>query len=304
MPRFIAPSARAGRIAVPGGTVRYRVMGGGPGIPLLTLHGGPGGGMVSLKPLRRLADERPVIFYDQLGCGRSDTPNDLSLWTVDRFIEEIDAVRRHLGLEEVHLFGHSWGGMLAIDYLLQRPAGVRSVILSNTIASMSAYLHEAWRLVEEMPAVARDALLRHRTRIGGSLSYQAALMWLRLRHVVRLRFLPDLLPILTSMVLMLRSPSFWYMWGADDLHVTGTLHDWERVHRLYEIDTPALVLAGEFDETTPRLAHDIAEGLRDARVHILEGCSHMAFFERPRAYMDTVRPFLEAHDALRLRVAR
>ena len=96
-----------GRVPVPGGNVWYRSVGEG-GVPLLALHGGPGAPSDYLKPLEQLADRRRVVFYDQLGCGNSDIPDDRSLWTVERFMDELDAVRDALGLDRVHLFGSSW----------------------------------------------------------------------------------------------------------------------------------------------------------------------------------------------------
>src|ERR1700738_2971850 len=105
-----------GYIPVEGGRVWYKIVGAGnPGIPLLTLHGGPGYPHDYLEPLQQLADERPVIFYDQLGCGQSDRPDDRALWRIDRFVRELEQVRRSLALERMHLFGHSWGSMLAVD---------------------------------------------------------------------------------------------------------------------------------------------------------------------------------------------
>src|ERR1700734_192694 len=111
--------AQEGFIEVPGGRVWYRSVGEG-GTPLLCLHGGPGFTHYYLEPLEALADRRQVIFYDQLGCGRADRPTDPGLWTVDRFVQELADVRAALGLERMHLFGSSWGGMLAMQYTLDR----------------------------------------------------------------------------------------------------------------------------------------------------------------------------------------
>jgi proline-specific peptidase len=104
-----------GKITVEDGyQVWYRRNGSG-GVPLLILHGGPGAGHDYLEPLEALGSARPVIFYDQLGCGRSERPDDPSRWTIKRFVAEIDAVRRALDLEKIHLLGQSWGGWLAIE---------------------------------------------------------------------------------------------------------------------------------------------------------------------------------------------
>ena len=123
------------------------------GVPLLLLHGGPGipGGSYAAL-MAQLADRRPVVRYDQLGCGRSDRPNDPSLWRVQTFVDELAALRETLGLERIHLLGHSWGGMLALEYLLTRPEGVRSLVLSSSLSSTRFWVEEARRLRSEMPA--------------------------------------------------------------------------------------------------------------------------------------------------------
>src|SRR6266567_7636824 len=128
-----------GYVDVPGGRVWYRDVGGGDGTPLLCLHGGPGSTHHNLEPLEALADRRRVIVYDQLGCGRSDRPGDLTLWNVDRFVEELAQVRSALELDRLHLFGSSWGGMLAMQYVLDRHGdqpGLESLILCGSPASM------------------------------------------------------------------------------------------------------------------------------------------------------------------------
>src|SRR5262245_56578273 len=101
-------STREGYLQVPGGRVWYRIVGSGHRTPLLLLHGGPGAPSYYLEPLAKLAADRPVVFYDQLGCGRSDQPNDSTLWTIDHFVAELAEVRKQLGLGRVHLLGTSW----------------------------------------------------------------------------------------------------------------------------------------------------------------------------------------------------
>src|SRR5437879_3881963 len=101
-------------------------------LPLLLLHGGPGATHDYLEPLEGMAETgRRAIFYDQLGCGKSDLPDDPSLWTTELFVDEVGAMREALGLERVHVFGNSWGGMLALEYALTRPAGLVSLVLTG-----------------------------------------------------------------------------------------------------------------------------------------------------------------------------
>lgn len=137
-------------------------------VPLVGVNGGPGLPWVLdeavLEPALR--GGRPLVFYDQLGCGRSDRPDDPTVWSVDLFVEELANLRRELSLDEVHLYGISWGGMLALAYLLTQPAGVRSVVLASAIPSVPLFEQEARRLVDGMPAPVRSVLRRARPATG------------------------------------------------------------------------------------------------------------------------------------------
>ena len=114
-----------GRVAVTGGEVWYRIVGAErDAIPLLTLHGGPGFTTTTSILWRRWPMSDPVVFYDQLGAGRSDQPDDPRLWRIERFVEELAQLRAALRLERVHLLGQSWGTMLATEYMLTQPAAL------------------------------------------------------------------------------------------------------------------------------------------------------------------------------------
>ena len=126
-PRATGLRSGEGFVQTPGGRVWYRIVGSGSRTPLLVLHGGPGVPSTYLKPLAALADERPVVFYDQLGAGKSDHPKDSTLWTVDHYVSELARVREALGLREVHLYGHSWGTVLATEYALTKPKGLEKI---------------------------------------------------------------------------------------------------------------------------------------------------------------------------------
>ena len=139
-------SDRTGSIDVPGGRVWWGSLGSGS-TPLLCVHGGPGFAHDYLEPLEDLADEREVIFYDQLGCGRSERPSDRSLWTLERHVEELATVVESLELERFHLFGSSWGGMLSMQYLVDRsPPGVASLLLAGSPATVPLFVEQAREL--------------------------------------------------------------------------------------------------------------------------------------------------------------
>ena len=153
-----------GRIAFRGHETWFRSVGDGPGVPLLCLHGGPGSTHLGLTPLEQLGDERRVILYDQLGSGNSSKPSDPSLWTVELFLAELANVRDALGLDRVHLLGHSWGGMLAQEYALTQPDGLVSLVLSSTLSSAALWREESLRLRAALPAEIREPLDAHEAR--------------------------------------------------------------------------------------------------------------------------------------------
>ena len=140
----------------------YRVCGelAGDTVPLVVLHGGPGLSSSYVSSLEGLAPERPVVRYDQLGCGRSDRPDDAALWRVETYVEELDALRRELGLDRIHLLGHSWGGQLALEYLLTRPKGVASLVLASSLFSTDVFTDECRRLRRTLPGHVQRTMQR------------------------------------------------------------------------------------------------------------------------------------------------
>ncbi len=133
-------------------------------LPVLILHGGPGATHRYLASLADLANERRVIFYDQIGCGRSDHPTDPDFYSAELFVEELDAVRTQLGLTAVHLLGQSWGGMLAMQYALEPRPGLRSIIVADSPADMQQWVAEANRLRAALPADVQATLVAHEDR--------------------------------------------------------------------------------------------------------------------------------------------
>jgi proline iminopeptidase len=155
-------AVQEGYVQVTGGRIWYKIVGlEKEAIPLLVIHGGPGATHDYLEPLADLADERPVVFYDQLGSGNSDIPQDKSLWTVGRFVEELTLLRQALGIPKVHILGHSWGTMVAVDYMLTKaPSGVASLVLSAPCLSISRWEADQRAYLAEMPRENREAVAK------------------------------------------------------------------------------------------------------------------------------------------------
>ncbi len=282
-----------GRLDVPGGRVWYRRLGAGDATPLLMLHGGPGAGSDYIAPLgEALAADRPVVFWDQLGCGRSDAPDDTSLWTLDRFVAEVDAVRDALGLDRIHLFGQSWGGWLAIEYMTRGTTGVGRLVLASTSASTREFTDAARLLIEALPEPHRTVLVEGGARGAyDTPAYAAAMMEFYRRHLCRMDPWPAALQ--ASIANLDGNAVYAYMNGPTEFDVIGTLTTWDRTADLGRIDVPTLLTVGRHDEIPPSCAETLRAGIPGARVVVLERSGHISHLEEPETYLRAVREFLD-----------
>jgi proline-specific peptidase len=244
----------------------------------------------------QLSEHRPAIVYDQLGCGRSDKPDDTSLWTVDRAVTEVDQVRAAVGLDRTHLLGQSWGGWLAIDYMARGPAGIAGLVLASTSASIAQFVAGARRLIDDLPEPHRTALndLGARGEYDHP-DYRAAEQEFYRRHLCRLDPWPDALN--RSSAQMEGNQVYATMNGPTEFDVIGRLRTWDRTADLPRIDVPTLVTCGRYDEITPACAETIAEGIPGARMVVFEQSAHVAHLEEPEAYAATVEEFLASAEA-------
>jgi proline iminopeptidase len=281
-----------GRIDVPGGQVAYRAAGRGERT-VLTLHGGPGVPPSYIASMADLAgDEFRVVFYDQLGCGESDKPDDDSLWVVERFVAEVEAVRRGLGLERFDLWGHSWGGMLAQAYALEHQDALRSLVLASTICSASFHRQELARLIDGFAP--RYAGPLRRAWEGGeteSPEYRAASEQFWNRHVCLVPTPPEIQQAVDEIAW----PVLLTMFGPDDVALRGRLSTFELGDRLGEIRVPTLVTVGAHDSLTPASSRMIAERIAGSELVEFAESSHHAFWEERERYVAVVRDFFRAH---------
>lgn len=282
--------ADEGFIDVEGGRVWYRVVGSGDTTPLVLLHGGPGAGSYYLEPLERIAEDRPVVFYDQLGGGRSDRPSDASLWNRERFVRELAQVREALGLDEVHILGHSWGSMLAVEYMLTEPEGVRSVILASPVMSASRWTEDAERLLSGLPEPMQEAIEHHeREDTTDSSAYQEATMEYYRRYLSRSDpWSPELETTLEN----LNEEIYRQMWGPSEFTSTGSLKDYEREDILPDLKLPVLYTVGRYDEATPETVEHFHGLTPNSEMVVFENSAHMTMLEEPDEYVAEVRAFL------------
>ncbi len=281
-----------GYTAVPGGKIYWRKFGSGGKTPLLTLHGGPGAAHNYLLSMAALADERPVIFYDQLGCGKADAPADESVYTIQRSVDELETVRQALGLDEVILYGHSWGTLLAIEYLCQgRGKGVEKLVLSGALASIPQAVAGFHRLIDAMPD-GFAAKLRGMEEAGqmGTPEYAALVQAFYDAHLLRAAPTPD---ALVSFDALAKSIAYRVLNGPNEFTITGVMKDWDRRKDLKAITQDTLILTGEFDEITLDCHETIRDGVSGKRrMVVMPGCSHMNMVEQPGPYNALVRTFL------------
>ena len=297
-----SPSAAAvlrqpptGFIPVEGGRVWYAVKGSGTRTPMLVLHGGPGVPHDYLENLDRLGDERPVIFYDQLGCGQSERPDDSALWTRERFARELGAVRAALGLQDVVLYGHSWGSILAVDYLTgvggSRPSGVKGVILAGAALSIPRWVADSRQLIATLPPDASAAILEgERTGQTDSEAYQAATQVFYHRFVCCADPWPEALERAFG---GMGEQVYGSMNGPSEFTITGPLKDVDVTGRLPGLRLPMLFICGEYDEATPASTRYYAGLAPNAEVVVIEGAAHVANFDQPEAYVETLRGWLD-----------
>lgn len=282
-----------GYIRVTGGRVWYRVVGTESGIPLLLVHGGPGYPSHYLEPLSGLSDERPVIFYDQLGCGRSDRPDDTSLWKIERFVDELARVRKALNLKKVHILGHSWGASLAVDYMLTNPSprGVESLILASPFLSASRYLKDVEKHRAALPEDLQEILIKHeKSGTFNSREYNKAVSVYYRRHVCRLKG-PD--KNIRAATRGSNGKIYELLWGPHEFYGTGPLKDYERTDRLHEIKVPTLFTCGRYEGVTPEAAAWFQSLVKGAKLAVFEESAHMAINEEPRRFTRELRDFLK-----------
>jgi L-proline amide hydrolase len=285
-------AAREAAFEHSGGQTWYRIAGdlGSGRPPLVALHGGPGSTPNYFGPLERLAqDGRAVVLYDQVGCGRSEKRSEVE-WSLELFLDELDALRAELRLERVHLLGTSWGGMLALEHALRRPGTLTSLILSSTLASVADWEQEARRLRDELPADVRATLDRHEA--AGTYDdpeYLGAMAAFDARHFHR----GDQRAELERMKAEKSDAAYRAMVGPNEWTMTGALRGWDVRPRLGELVVPTLVVRGRYDLCTDRIAETLVDGIRGAEHVVFEHSSHTPVLEETERYLQVIRDFLD-----------
>lgn len=283
-----------GFVDVPGGRVAFRVIGGGNGVPVLMIHGGPGAtGCSYVSTVDGIASSRAVVVYDQLGSGNSDRMRDLAREaTLPRFVMEVEAIRQQLGLKEVHLVGHSWGATVALEYLLTaNPTGVRSVTFVGPLISTPRWIEDANALVEQLPRAAQDAI--HAAMSSGKYDtpeFQAANEIFEENFGARTP--RKSFPACESVPVRFNAQLYEYMWGPSEFVATGTLRDYDRLERLNELKLPTLFVVGQYDEVRVETAREFQAQVAGSIVRVVPDAGHSIQRDQTQAFNEVIAEFI------------
>ncbi len=268
--------------------------------PLVVVHGGPGCTHDYLDNIAELSSRgRAVVHYDQLGAGRSTRlpEKGADFWTVELFLAELDNLLEHLGIaQHYHLLGQSWGGMLGAEHAVRQPAGLKSLILSNSPASMELWSSEAKILRSKMdPRVAELLDLHEANGTTSDPAYLEATQVYYDEHVCRA--VPNPPELLRTMEFMHQDSTVYnVMNGPNEFFCVGTLRHWSIIERAASINVPTLLISGRFDEATPATVQPFYDRIDDVRWEIFEASSHMPFIEEKERFLSVVDEFVRAHD--------
>ena len=278
----------------------YRVVGKNTGNkkPLVLLHGGPGSTHNYFEVLDRIAEEdgRQLVMYDQIGCGNSYVENRPDLWNSKVWIEELIELRKHLGLDEIHLLGQSWGGMQTLEYVCNyKPEGLKSIILSSTLPASWLWAEEAQRMIAQMPQDMQDAI-KKATESGdySSPEYQAAEAEYMRQHCAG--------EVTENDPECLRRPkktgreSYVVGWGPNEFTPLGTLKEYDVIDQLGDIKEPALIINGGNDLCTPYVAKFMYDRIPNSEWELFRTCRHMCFVEDNDHYVEVLKKWMNKND--------
>ena len=281
-----------GYLNVEGHQFFYRSFGEPSKGTVLCLHGGPGAThdyMLSLTDLTEFGYR--VIFYDQLGCGKSDVPKNTALFTVERAVEEVEIMRKALKLTKINLVGSSWGGMLAIAYALQYQKNLKSMVTIGGLASVPRTTAEMQKMKSQLPDDVQ-AVMRKYEETGDyeNPEYLKAVEVFYRKHLCRLNEWPKELVYSLDHI---SKPVYLTMNGPNEFTIIGNIRYWDVTHLLHKIHVPTLITGGRFDEVSPVEARSIHRGIKGSRLVTFQKSSHLPMWEERERFMTVVRKFLD-----------
>jgi proline iminopeptidase len=269
-------------------------------IKVLLLHGGPGFTHDYFECFEDFLPKEGIEFYyyDQLGVGNSDIPADTTLWNIPRYVEEVEQVRKGLGLDNFYLLGHSWGSMLAMEYLQKYQSHVKAAVLSNMTAGMKSYVSYSAQLKQKLftqqDIKTYDSL--DKLKLYESPLYQDLLMN-KLYTKVLCRIPVENWPEPLMRAFKKANHSIYIqMQGVDEFHVTGNFKDWEMWDRLPNIKVPTLIIGGMNDEMNPDDMKKEGQLIPNSRTYLCPNGSHLSMYDDQQNYFTNLIAFLKDVD--------
>jgi proline iminopeptidase len=282
-----------GFLLVGGLRIYYRSEGAPIHGTVLGLHGGPGASYDYLTPVFDLAETgRRVVLFDQSGGGKSQLIKDPALYAIERYVEEVEGVRKALNLGKVHLYGHSWGGILAQAYALKYQRNLSSLILSGTTSSVPMLVEEMTKIFDSLPADVRKKVTKHEAE--GDLQnpeYVAAVDVFNHRHQALVDPWPETLKYSFEHFSL---PVGITMFGPNLVTVSGNMKYWDVTKELRTLKVPTLIICGERDFLTPRLHQVLHKNIRGSKLAIMKGVSHGSMWDAREAYIKHLSDFLDS----------
>lgn len=290
--RNAALKSGEGYINVKGGKMWYRILGEGNETPLVLTHGGPGGTSRSFYLFAPLSEDRPIILFDQLGSGRSDHHNDTSLLKVQDFVEQVAALKDHLGLRDFYLHGHSWGTALALEYYSKYPQGIKALIFNSPYFNTRIWKADADTLITTLPDSVQVAIkIGEETGDFVTTSYQMA-------NTVYAKNFGLRTARLTSQLDTVAAPGnpfiYNYMWGPTEFTATGTLKTYDNVEDLKKVSVPTLFITGEFDEARPSTVNYFHNMVHGSKFSVIEGAGHSTMHDNLDQNIKVIKAFLDS----------
>jgi proline iminopeptidase len=290
-------------VKTPVGTFKVwtKRIGNNPKIKVLLLHGGPAAGHEYMECFESFFPKEGIEFYeyDQLGSSYSDQPKDSSLWTINHFVDEVEQVRQALGLnkDNFYLLGHSWGGILAIEYALKYQQNLKGLIISNMMSSCPDYGKYADQVLAKQmdPKVLSEIRAIEKNHDFNNPRYEELLMPnFYQQHICRLKEWPD--PITRSFK-HLNNEIYTMMQGPSEFGISGRLVNWDRKADLPKITVPTLVIGAKYDTMDPEHMKWMSTQVKNGTYLYCPNGSHMDMWDDQQTYMNGVIKWLKNSDA-------
>lgn len=265
------------------------------GTPLIFLHGGPGGCIERYEPLEKLAEFGiPLIFYDQLGCGYSRVPKNHKIsWNFPVFLDEFDNLLEFFNIKKYNVLGHSWGGMLALEYVCnQEHSGLEKLILFSTLPSTQIWNEEHIKMFDEFSPSEKEALLNQKDgKEYNKQEYKKAVKKFVKNHVGKRS--TELYPFKRKKFPKTNREIYEKMWGKSEFFGTGTLKDWNVESKLKTIDVPTLIISGAMDESSPRMNELMNKEIKNSQWLLLKKSHHIGYVEETELVVDSIKNFIQ-----------